>query len=67
MNKDQAKGTVENIKGRVKEAAGSLSGDKKTQVEGTAERVEGAARKKVGDVKHDVGRQIDESDDEAKE
>ena len=34
MNKDQMKGKLENLKGRVKEALGAASGDKSTQAEG---------------------------------
>jgi uncharacterized protein YjbJ (UPF0337 family) len=66
MNKDQTQGKVDNIKGRVKEAAGALTGDKQTQAEGTAERIKGAVQKKVGDIKHDVARSVekDEDDDE---
>jgi uncharacterized protein YjbJ (UPF0337 family) len=56
MNKDQVKGKVENLKGRVKEAAGSLSGNKKTQAEGLVERVAGAAHEKAGDVKEAISR-----------
>ena len=54
MNKDQIKGKVENIKGRIKQAIGTSSGDKETEAEGFGERVKGAAQKKVGDVKHAV-------------
>ena len=68
MNKDELKGKFENLKGRAKEAAGSLSGDKKTQAEGLAERVKGAGREKIGEVKRevsrDVSRDVEESDDE---
>jgi uncharacterized protein YjbJ (UPF0337 family) len=64
MNKDQIKGTADNIKGRVKEAAGALSGDKKTQAAGTAQRVKGALQKKVGDVKHDVARAVEKAGDD---
>jgi uncharacterized protein YjbJ (UPF0337 family) len=67
MNKDQSKGTVDNIKGRVKEAAGALTGDKKTQAEGLVERVKGAAQKKVGDVKHAAAREIEKDDDSDKD
>ena len=65
MNKDQVNGKVENIKGRVKEAAGALSGDKKTQAEGLADRVKGAAQEKLGDLKHNAARKIENDDDEA--
>ena len=64
MNKDQFKGKVDNLKGRAKEAAGALSGDKKTQAEGAAERFKGAIQKKVGDLKHDVARSIEKDDDD---
>ena len=55
MNKDEFKGKVDNMKGRVKEAAGSLTGNKEKQAEGLAERVGGAAREKVGEIKRDFG------------
>jgi uncharacterized protein YjbJ (UPF0337 family) len=62
MNKDQAKGKVENIKGRVKEAGGALSGDKRAQAEGMAERVKGAAQEKLGDAKHKIARDVEKDD-----
>jgi uncharacterized protein YjbJ (UPF0337 family) len=55
MNKDEFKGKVDNMKGRVKEAAGSLTGNKEKQAEGTVERVGGAAREKVGEIKREFG------------
>lgn len=54
MNKDQIKGKVENIKGRIKQAIGATSGDKETEAEGFGQRVKGAVQKKVGDFKHAV-------------
>ena len=66
MNKDQAQGKIDNIKGRVKEAAGSLTGDKKTQAEGTAERIKGAVQEKVGDIKHDAASAIEKDEDDDK-
>jgi uncharacterized protein YjbJ (UPF0337 family) len=63
MNKDELHGKVENLKGRAKEAAGALTGNKGKQAEGMAERVEGAVREKVGKVKGDVKRKLDESED----
>jgi uncharacterized protein YjbJ (UPF0337 family) len=64
MNKDELKGKMENLKGRAKEAIGSVTGNKEKQAEGTAERIQGAGREKVGEVKRDVSRDIEESDDE---
>jgi uncharacterized protein YjbJ (UPF0337 family) len=53
-NEDQIKGKAENLKGRAKEAIGSLTGDKELQAEGAAERAKGAAREKIGEVKRDL-------------
>jgi uncharacterized protein YjbJ (UPF0337 family) len=63
MNKDERDGKLENLKGRAKEAAGALTGNKGRQAEGAAERVEGAAREKIGKVKGDIKRKLDESED----
>jgi uncharacterized protein YjbJ (UPF0337 family) len=51
MDEDELKGKMKNLKGRAKEALGSLTGNKKVQAEGTVERVGGAAQEKVGKVK----------------
>jgi uncharacterized protein YjbJ (UPF0337 family) len=71
MNKDQLKGKLENLKGRAKQAAGSLSGDKSTEAEGAVERIAGAGREKVGDVEEAISsrrRKIDDDEsDEDKE
>jgi uncharacterized protein YjbJ (UPF0337 family) len=64
MNKDQLDGKAQNIKGRVKEAAGALTGNKGKQADGLADRVAGAVREKVGDVKHGAARRIDRSADD---
>jgi uncharacterized protein YjbJ (UPF0337 family) len=59
MNKDQRDGKIDNLKGRVKDAVGVLSGDKNLESEGAADRLKGAAKKVVGDVKHEVAKKID--------
>jgi uncharacterized protein YjbJ (UPF0337 family) len=59
MNKDQKKGTEENVKGRVKEAAGILTGNKDRESEGAAERWTGATKKALGDLKHDVAKRLE--------
>jgi uncharacterized protein YjbJ (UPF0337 family) len=58
MNKDQLKGKAENIKGRVKEAMGALTGNKQQQADGLIDRVEGAARDKVAQAKGDLARKL---------
>lgn len=54
MNEDQVKGTLEKVKGNVKEAAGKLVGNESLEAEGRADQISGAVQKKVGDVKDAV-------------
>jgi len=42
-------GTTDDIKGRVKEAAGDLTGDQDLKNEGKVDRASGAVKDKVGD------------------
>jgi uncharacterized protein YjbJ (UPF0337 family) len=42
-------GTLDDAKGRVKEAAGDLSGDKSLQREGEVDQATGTVKDKVGD------------------
>lgn len=60
---DELKGKGENLKGRVKEAAGSLTGDKKLQADGTADRVKGAVQEKVGEAKRKLNQNTHDEDD----
>jgi uncharacterized protein YjbJ (UPF0337 family) len=59
MNKDQRNGVGQNIKGRIKEAAGAISGNKKIEAEGIADRVAGAAKAVVGAAKHGIAKKLD--------
>ncbi|MFL9989369.1 CsbD family protein [Paraburkholderia sediminicola] len=54
MNKDQIKGTAEKVKGKVNEAIGRATGDRKQEVKGDVQQAAGEARKKTGDVKEAV-------------
>jgi uncharacterized protein YjbJ (UPF0337 family) len=67
MNKDQSRGVAQNIKGRVKEAAGVLTGNKTQEAEGAVDRAEGAVKKAVGDLKHNIARNLEKDPPEAKE
>jgi uncharacterized protein YjbJ (UPF0337 family) len=65
MNKDEIQGKAENIKGRVKEAAGTLTGNERLESEGASERAEGdlrekaaTARRKIGEAVEDLGEKI---------
>jgi len=50
-NKEQAEGRYDRAKGRIKEAAGDLTGDNELKAEGMADRAKGAVKEGVGNVK----------------
>jgi uncharacterized protein YjbJ (UPF0337 family) len=51
MNRDQAKGAVKSVAGKVQQQLGELMGNKTQQAKGVAKRVEGTVQKGVGNVK----------------
>jgi len=51
MDKDRIKGSAEQTKGAIKEAAGKILGDSKLEGEGKAEQAEGKVRNAVGGLK----------------
>ena len=51
MDKDRIKGSAEQAKGAVKEAAGKLLGDKKLESEGKTEKVVGQVQNAIGGLK----------------
>ena len=59
MNKDQVEGVVEQGKGKLKEAASSLTGNESLEVEGKADQVKGKVQKGYGDAKESVKDGID--------
>jgi uncharacterized protein YjbJ (UPF0337 family) len=59
-------GKSDQVKGRVKEAIGSLTDDKALKSEGKSDRVAGEIKEKVGDAKAKVERVIDKSKDALK-
>jgi uncharacterized protein YjbJ (UPF0337 family) len=54
VDKDRIKGVAEQAKGKAKEWAGKVTGDKKTEVEGKGEQVKGKVRNAVGGLKDTV-------------
>jgi len=48
MNQDTATGTANDIAGRVKETAGSATGDRSLQAGGIVDQVKGAIQKTIG-------------------
>jgi uncharacterized protein YjbJ (UPF0337 family) len=64
-NKDEVKGKADQLKGRVKQAAGDLADDEKLREEGAADEVVGdiekaaaTGRRKVGEAIKDLGDKI---------
>ena len=58
-----ASGKSDEVKGRLKEAAGVLTGDKKMQREGKADQVAGKVKNAVEKVKDKADQAIDELKD----
>lgn len=51
MDKDRVEGAAKNIKGKIKEGVGKVTGDSKTEAEGKADQVEGKVQNTVGGAK----------------
>lgn len=50
-DQDRIEGTAKNMGGKIKEAAGKVTGDEKLKAEGRADQVEGKVQNAVGGVK----------------
>jgi uncharacterized protein YjbJ (UPF0337 family) len=48
---DRGEGAMDKAKGRVKEAAGAVTGDKDTKAEGRSDQTKGTAKEKKGKLK----------------
>jgi uncharacterized protein YjbJ (UPF0337 family) len=54
--KDQAKGKFENLKGKIKEVAGIITGKRKLEAEGKDQKLGGKVREKLGQVEKVLGK-----------
>jgi len=54
MNKDQVKGAVKIVAGKVQEEAGNLMGSPEQVVKGLTRQIAGKAQKGIGDVKETI-------------
>ena len=54
MDDDRVKGSAQNMKGKVKEAAGKFTGDSKLETEGKADQVGGKIQNAIGGVKDSI-------------
>ena len=58
MNKDQTNGRIEEVKGKVKEATGAVTGNDRLKVKGKVEGAVGRAQRKVGEAERDLDREV---------
>jgi uncharacterized protein YjbJ (UPF0337 family) len=61
MDKDRVDGAAKNVGGKIKEAAGKVTGDEKLKREGQADQVAGKVQNVVGGVKDKLREQDDKS------
>ena len=54
--KDQAKGKFENLKGKIKQIVGTLTGQRKLEAEGKDQKLAGKAQEKLGQVEKVLGK-----------
>ena len=54
MNKNQIKGSIKDVAGKVQQKVGEATGNTKQQVKGVAKQVEGKVQKGVGNVERTV-------------
>jgi len=54
MNRDQVKGRVKEAAGKLQQEAGKATGSIKTQAKGLAKSVAGKVQKNVGDARNDA-------------
>lgn len=59
MNKDQVEGAIEQGKGKLKEAAGDLTGNKNLEAAGELDQAKGKIQKGYGDAKEELKDAID--------
>ena len=56
MNKDQIKGKMNDVKGRVERQAGEWTGDTESQIKGAGDQLKGKVQQGVGKMKEDANR-----------
>jgi uncharacterized protein YjbJ (UPF0337 family) len=55
---NQAKGAAKQVEGKVRNAAGGLTGDTSEQLKGKAKDLEGKAQRKIGEKETDIDRNV---------
>jgi len=59
MDLDRIEGAGHEVKGAVKEAAGKVTGDKKTEIKGKVEKNVGTVQREVGEAKDELRDNLD--------
>ena len=59
MNKQETRVMAKKLKGRVKEAVGIITGNKKLAREGSRQKTEGAVQESLGKARQKVGKFVD--------
>jgi len=54
--RDKAEGKMHQVKGKFKEAAGIIAGNRDLEAEGKAENIDGKVQEKTVEIKDDVGK-----------
>jgi len=60
MNRDQAKGTMKDVAGKIQRKAGEITGSTSQQVKGGAKQLAGKVQKTVGNVRDDADKRRNE-------
>lgn len=66
MNRDELEGKGEQVKGKVKQGAGNLTGDERLRNEGAADEAKGDVQEGFGKARRKVGETIDDVGDSIK-
>jgi uncharacterized protein YjbJ (UPF0337 family) len=66
LNDDELRGKAEQIKGRVKDAVGKVTGDDRLRDEGAADEAAGKVQETFGKARRKVGETIEDIGDEIK-
>jgi uncharacterized protein YjbJ (UPF0337 family) len=61
---DSVEGKTKDLKGKIKDAAGGLTGDGSLQAEGKMDQLKGKAQDTLGKVERKIGEKTDDVDDE---
>jgi uncharacterized protein YjbJ (UPF0337 family) len=61
MNRDQVKGTMKDVAGKIQRKVGEITGSTSQQIKGGAKQVAGKVQKTVGNVRDDADKRRNES------